>query len=280
MISPPMQTLCLLTKIPNVVWAALLASGLTLLGVMLSNWSNTKRLIRQLSHDSDEKQRDRINAIRKDVYLKAAEEAAKASSYLGKIPQLDPSKENIADGLSEFFGVAAKLQLVSQPATSALAGELVTRYGEILMTLLAKAPPIHDLNMNIRIAGDFYDRNQAEVSRTLAEMTQLNESGDKNPVRFAALERSFKNAQDAANHFHEERSKAYAQHAAAMRNYMTTLLREVRSIAPLQMQLSVAIRSELNLTTDLIAHEAQLQENLERMDKAIQGLLAHIETTQ
>src|SRR3546814_17485477 len=120
-----MQIPCLLTQIPNVVWAALLASGLTLLGVMLSNWSNTKRLIKQLSHDSNEKERDRINALRKDVYLRAAEEAAKVSSYLGKIPQLDQSKENIADGLSEFFGVAAKLQLVSQPETSNLAGELV-----------------------------------------------------------------------------------------------------------------------------------------------------------
>src|SRR3546814_3446523 len=185
-----MQIPCLLTQIPNVVWASLLASGLTLLGVMLSNWSNTKRLIKQLSHDSNEKERDRINALRKDVYLRAAEEAAKVSSYLGKIPQLDPSKENIADGLSEFFGVAAKLQLVSQPETSNLAGELVTRYGEILMILLAKASPVHDLNTDIRIASDFYDRNQAEVARALAEMTQLNESGEKNPARFAALDRS------------------------------------------------------------------------------------------
>src|SRR3546814_435004 len=147
------------------------------------NWSNTKRLIKQLSHDSNEKERDRINALRKDVYLRAAEEAAKVSSYLGKIPQLDPSKENIADGLSEFFGVAAKLQLVSQPETSNLAGELVTRYGEILMILLARASPVHDLNTDIRIASDFYDRNQAEVARALAEMTQLNESGEKNQDR-------------------------------------------------------------------------------------------------
>src|SRR3546814_14894570 len=54
-VSPLMQIPCLLTQIPNVVWAALLASGLTLLGVMLSNWSNTKRLIKQLPHRSEER---------------------------------------------------------------------------------------------------------------------------------------------------------------------------------------------------------------------------------
>src|SRR3546814_14469727 len=116
---------------------------------MLSNWSNTKRLIKQLSHDSSEKERDRINALRKDVYLRAAEEAAKVSSYLGKIPQLDPSKENIADGLSALFGVAANLHLVSQPEPSTIAGELVTLSGEILMFHLSKASPLHALTTNI-----------------------------------------------------------------------------------------------------------------------------------
>src|SRR3546814_16386601 len=104
------------------------------------------------------------------------------------------------------------------------------------MILLAKASPVHDLNTDIRIASDFYDRNQAEVARALAEMTQLNESGEKNPARFAALDRSLKNAQEAANHFHAERSKAYAQHANAMREYMIALFQEVRSVARLQMQ--------------------------------------------
>ncbi len=272
-----MQIPCSLTQIPDAVWAALLASGLTLLGVMLSNWSNTKRLTKQLSHDSSEKEKDRINALRKDVYLRAAEEAAKVSGYLGKIPQLDPSKENIADSLSEFFGVAAKLQLVSQPETSNLAGELVTRYGEILMMLLAKASPVHNLNADIRIASESYDRNQAEVVRALAEMTQLNESREKNPVRFAALEQSFKNAQEAANHFNTERSQAYAKHAEAMREYMIALFQELRSVARLQMQLSAAIRGELNLTTDMAAYEIRLQNNFERMDRAVQGLLVHLE---
>src|SRR3546814_1272383 len=86
-------------------------------------------------------------------------------------------------------------------------------------------------------------------------MTQQNESGEKNPTRFAALNRSLKNAQEAANHFHAERSKTYAQHANAMREYMIALFQEVRSVARLQMQLSAAIRGELNLTTDMAAYE-------------------------
>lgn len=276
-VSLPMQILSFLKEVPDVVWSGLLASGLTLLGVMLSNWSNTRRLLKQLSHDSNEKERDRINALRKDVYLKVAEEAARISSYLGKIPQMDPSKETIGDGLSDFLGVAAKLQLVSQPETSKLVGQLVTRYGEMFMGLLTKASPVHDLNTDIRIASDYYERNQAEVNRILAEMRQMQESGDSNPARFAALKHSFESAQEAAKHFSDERSCAYEKQGAALREYMICLLSETRSIAPLQMQLNAAIRSELNLATDMVAYEAQLQENFDRMDKAIKGLLDHLD---
>ena len=272
-----MQILCHLTKIPDVVWSGLLASALTLAGVMLSNRSNTKRLVKQLTHDSEEKGKDRINSLRRDVYLKSAEEMAKVGSYLGKIPQMDPVKQNLGDGLSEFFAAAAKLQLVSQPNTTQLAGELVTRYGEILIGLLIKASPIHDLNTDIRIAGDFYERNQAEVTRVLAEMTQLNESGQANAARFAALERSYESAQEAANHFAQERSDAYEKHSIAMREYTIALLNEIRSVGSLQVRLTAAIRSELNLETDIAEYEARLQENLERMDRSVQGLLAKLE---
>lgn len=243
---------------------------------MLSNWGNTKRLIRQLSHDSEEKEKERINSLRKDVYLKAAEEMAKVSGYLGKIPQMDPTKETIGDGLSEFFAVAAKLQLVSQPNTSQLAGELVTRYCEILFSLLAKASPIHDLNVDIRMAGDFYARNQSEVKRILFEMAQLNETGQPDPVRFAALERSFENAQRAADELAEKQKSAYEQRGAAMRDYVIELLNEIRTVGTLQVRLAAAIRGELNLTTDVADFETRLQSNFERMDKSMQELLAKL----
>src|SRR6185437_10063283 len=267
----------LLTMIPDVVWAALLASGLTLLGVLLSNKSNRTQLLDKLAHDSREKDKDRLNTLRKDVYLNASEEMAKANSYLGKIPQLDLAKENVGDGLSAFFGASAKLQLVSEPKTAELASDLTTRYGKILLKLLAKASPIHRLKSNIRIAGDFYDQNQAEVARILAEMKHLNESGQPDSVRFAALQRSIGQAQQNAKYFAEERSKAFDAHNLALRDYTVGLLEEVRSIGPLQLRLAAAIRGELSLATDLNEYEARLQANLDRMDKAIRDSLRKFE---
>src|SRR3546814_7020246 len=78
-----MQFIELLKEVPDVVWSAVIASVITLAGVMLSNWSNTQRLMRQLAHDAHEKEKERSSAMRRDVYLKATEEMAKVGSYFG-----------------------------------------------------------------------------------------------------------------------------------------------------------------------------------------------------
>ncbi len=264
-------------EIPAIVWAALLGSGLTLVGVLLSNWNHSSELRKQLDHDSEEKQKDRIGSLRRDVYLNAVEEMAKANSHLGKLPQIDPAKQSIDAGLSGFFAASAKLQLVCQTETASVIGELTTRYGEILLALLGKASLVHNLNTDIRILTDLYETSRSEVERTLAEMKQLNESGNPNPARFAALQASCEAAQQQTKKFSKERSGVFDQHKIAMRDYMAAVLQEIRSIGPLQLKAGAAIRGELGLATNLQEFEVRQSATLQRMDTSVQQLLASLE---
>jgi hypothetical protein len=198
---------------------------------------------------------------------------AKANAQLGQLPQIDPTKQNIGVGLSGFFAASAKLQLVCHSDTAGIANELTTRYGEMLLKLLGKASSIHNLNTDIRILSDFYDRHQAEVERTLAEMKQMNESANPDPVRFAALQTSCKSAQRHAKELAEERSGVYERHKVTMREYVVAMLEETRTIGPVQMRLAAAMRDELGLSTDLAEFESKLQANFERMDRSMQHLL-------
>ena len=120
-----------LRSIPDVIWSGVVASIITLTGVFISNSSNTRRLRLQLHHDAVERQKERVNALRRDVYLKAAEEISRANSYLASLTQLDVTKSNVADGLKEFFAISAKLQLVAEPKTALLVNDLTAAYGEL-----------------------------------------------------------------------------------------------------------------------------------------------------
>lgn len=246
----------LLSLVPSVVWSGLIASIVTLGGVMISNASNTKRLLKQLEHDADQKERDRLNNLRKEVYLKAAEETAKVGGFFARIPSIDPVTQNIGDGLSEFQSASAKLQLVAQPEAVALARELNVKYGEILLQLLKESTPIHHINIQIKISDSFFEKNQTEASRIIAEMKQINESGKNNSEKFIALKNSLDESQSLADHFSKKRAELYRLHETSLKSYTTELMEQIKLVVPLQDALMVAIRKEL----DLVSYPEKIQQ--------------------
>lgn len=272
-----MELLEILRKVPDVVWSGLLASFLTLAGVMLSNRSNTKRLLSQLRHDADEKQKDRLSVLRKAVDLKAAEETAAAAAYFGRIAQLDSTEQNLGDGLQSFFAVSAQVQLIASPDTVALVSELTARYGEILLTLIQRAQPAHDARIDIDVISPHYDRAQSEVDRILAEMRQLNESGRPDPERMSALQISIGHAQRTTEELGEQRLAHFSARARALKDFAVTCMNELRSTGSLQVQVSVAIRRELNLDSDLVEYEARLEESWQRMNAKMSAFLSQLE---
>ncbi len=269
--------LYLLSKIPDVVWSGIVASLLTLGGVMLSNHSNTKRLKIQLKHDSQEKSKERQANLRHEVYLQAAEETAKVGSYLGTLPQLDPVKINLADGLNGFLHIAAKLQLIASPETADLVGELTMRYAEVFFKLVAKAQPMHDIKIDIDICNDFYERNSAEVNRILASMTQYSESRTNEPLTYAALQRSFDNFQKSASEYADQRGIHWNNYNLLNKQYAVTLINEMKDISELQIRVTAAIRKELELETNSEEMMDKLEKNRAKMQNQLDSFLKEIE---
>jgi hypothetical protein len=212
-------------------------------------------------------------ALYKDVYLKAAEELARASQYLGHISQIDPAKENIVDGLSELFAACAKAQLIAKPETSKLLGDLIAGYGQLLMRLIREVMPVHSLNSSIRIASDFLGRNQAEAQRALDEMKLGIESGSITQERYDALQRSFKQSSEMAAKIAEERDGLWAQHTAANRDFNIAMFREMREIGSVQAQAMAALRSELGLETDMNGYMKRMEESWEMMDSEMKAVM-------
>ena len=200
-----------LRSIPDVVWSALIASILTLSGVLISNRSHTKRLRIQLQHDAAEKAMERTATLRREVYLHAAEELTKANSYLGSLSQVDLTKTNVAAGLQGFLAAAAKLQLFAEPKTALLVNLLVSAYGELLLSLMARLLPLQKARTDIALNDDLYNKAQVNVSRVLSEMAKFNESAQVDETIFSALNRAFDSYQGQADKYASTRSASWNQ---------------------------------------------------------------------
>lgn len=268
--------IALLQSIPDVIWSGVIASILTLSGVLISNRSNTNRLKLQLQHDADEKAKERTATLRREVYLRTAEELVKANAHLASLPQLDLAKANLADGMQGFFSAAARLQLVAEPKTALLVSQLSSEYGELIFKLMSHLIPVGQSKADIQISDDLYTKAQSEVTRVLAEISKANESGKPDPQIFQALDSSFKFQQSRANRYADERNTAWAnfnQHSHAFQRY---LLGQLKDIGAKQIPVMVEIRRDLGLTGDLVEIEAHMRSQWLRMETHFDALILQL----
>lgn len=223
----------------------------------------------QLDHEANEKVKQRKAELRKEVYLKAAEELVKVNAHLGSIPQLNPAQVNIGEGMQGFFAASMKLQMVSEVQTSVLSSQLSEKYAELLFKLSARAFPIQQLNTDIAIATDHYERMQSEVQRILAAMAQQNESGKPDPAVFDALSKSFEHYREHSESLSAERDRLWQEKNAKHLEYARALVPEMKAINRQGMLLMVEIRRELNVGGDIDV----FLENMEAQADRIAGYL-------
>jgi hypothetical protein len=265
-----------LKSIPDVIWSGVIASLLTLGGVLLSNRDNTRRLLIQLQHDADQKAKDRINVMRRDTYLDTVEQLTKVNSYLAGLPQRDVSKENVADGLQAFFTSVAKLQLVAEPQTALLVLKFQADYGELIFDLMRHLIPTIEAKTDIQINDDHYQKTQREISRILSEMSRQNESGKPNSDVFGVLQKSFDFQQSLSSKYAEDRSQARQRFNASSITFQRFLLKRMRELYPKQVPVLMAIRRDLGLTDELADFQKEMELQSKRLEGKFDELLASL----
>jgi len=257
---------------PPVIWAALIALG----GVILSNRGNTKRLIKQMQHEASENAKDRISATRREVYAQFTLELSQANGFLASIPTLDPGKSNLADGLAAFAGEAAKVQLLAEPGTALLVGELASSYATLMLELMLKAMPAHKAKTDINVADERLRAAVAESSRALGEMTKYNESGNRDQRLFEILKATFKSSREQADKYASERAAAWAVFHRAHLTFLRFLMDRLSLLAPKNIPVLVELRRDLGLS-QLDGYEEQLQETWEKTREALEQFIKTLE---
>ncbi|WP_446808333.1 hypothetical protein ACH50O_13615 [Methylomonas sp. 2BW1-5-20] len=263
--------------LPDVVWSGIIASLLTLCGVLISNRSNTTRLRIQLKHDASEKAKERTASMRKEVYLEAVEELTKANSHLASLPQADLTKINAADGLQGFFAAASKLQLVAEPKTALLVNQLVGTYGELLLRLMERLVPLQKAKLAIAINDDLYNKAQFEVQRVLSEMARFNESAQSNEQVFGALERAFASYQAQTQNYAEARQDAWADFNNLNIQFCRQLFIDMRIVGQQQISVIIEIRRDLGLTAYLAEMREQMESQWERMSIQLDRMISALQ---
>ena len=124
-----------IASIPDVIWAAVIASLLTLGGVLLTNRGSSKRLRMQLNHDSAQRDRERQMALRRDVYLPAAESVTRLQALLGSLIDLRTPDENLSRESTTHIAVISKISVIGSIKTVAAVSALLNEFNSAFLDL-------------------------------------------------------------------------------------------------------------------------------------------------
>jgi hypothetical protein len=260
------------SDIPAVAWGtfgAIIGASIAFIGVLVSNYGNNNRLNIQLTHDAKEKSKDRINTLRREVYLSAAEEMSRASAYIGSISQLDLATANIAMDLQNLFASAAKLSLVAEPKTQMAVNDLGMLYSTLLMKLMIQIEPIQQIKNTISIQQNLYDTAHNNSMRVMKELNAFVETAQQDNQIFNALTRSHESFSNTAHYHSDQLIIAHEEHCKLNFEFNKSLLPAIKELGLAQVEVAICIRQDLGLNTNAI----ELREQINKQWRDVQNNL-------
>lgn len=269
------QVIKLFASVPATFWAALVGACVALTGVVLTNWGTSKRQAQQLAHDAQQKQLDRLAALRKDIYLRAGEQLVRAQQHLSTLNAKD-STENLADGLTDFLAVAAQVGLIASEKTSRLLNELSVRFGEGFLKLLPEAAPAHRAAHTIKLASEEIAAAQSQADAAIEGMREINQSGVPDDARFAALTRAAEYESGRIDRIHAERTAAFDRLRAANGAFHSASVEVLDYLSEAAIDVQIALREEMGLTTDADEARRMMADGRARMARASAAANARI----
>lgn len=253
------QIIEFMKTVPDVIWSGIVASAITLFGVMVSNKSNTSRLKLQLNHDASEKTKEKISSLRREVYLKAIEDIEITNLHIGNLANHDLTDLNLRSEIQVITGSIAKLRLVAEPKTSILAGELGVAFGALFLKLLPRLAVVQDARTDIEINNSFYDSSFAEASRIQRNMQKFYEEGRQEWDVYQALESSYKFHFAQSQEYAVARARAHEIHGGKLQEFNAMLFPEMKELSKVQLKVMVAIREDLGIACDATDFQRQLE---------------------
>lgn len=221
------------------------------IGAIIGYVVAAKTLKKQLSHDSIEKDKERKQITKKEIYLQAVDNLSKAISYLGSIININLQNTNLYDGFKDFFMSVSKISLISTEETIKAITELSTKYQTLILRLMPKLFSLNKIKIDIDIQNNFYNESQKEIKRVIMLMRENSESVNISPERFNRLNETYKFERGQSDTFNGNRKDLNKQYLQGQVIFIKELIKEMKEVSPLINSTFYNLRKELEIDTDI-----------------------------
>ncbi len=247
------------------------------MGVLFANHHHSKQLEKQLNHEKVLKEQDRKFELRRDVYLKAAEELMLAQQHLVTMSHINVAEVNPAEYLTNFFVATTKATLVAADSTATAINELVGAYTIATYTLMPKLGPIQDARDEKDLQNEAYEHYQSEIKRIISLKNKYQEEGDSQSINLEALTQKFQFNSKKSKQAGDARDNAWSELNQLTDEFMLIATKELKNVSNFIPAALVAIREELGISSDIDSYRSQIKLQYEKSEEMIESFIKDAE---
>lgn len=250
-----------LDRVPATFWGVIAGSFFTLLGVFLSNRAQAHRLEQQLEHDRTLKNEERLLALRRDVYLPAAEAVSAGMMLVGRFSDLSISQEKLLGDWTEKSPAIAKANLIAEDPTVEALAKFNTELGALLFRLLSIRIPLSGKQQHANFLLEQVNRFSAERDRMIEMLKEMNLSGAFDERRQAVIDSNFQFNQKRIDEVLLEHEQLTSTLFEEQMQFSKECQRAAAELTKLLVPLLACVRAELKLPFDAKTYQRVTEES-------------------
>lgn len=267
--------------VPDVVYAAVIASLLTILGVILTNRGNNNRLLEQLRHDSMHREREREMSLKRDILLPAIDEMSRGLRTLHKIISIDYKnidKFDPIDAYSQFNkdqDAIGRLFIISNEDTIKAVTQLNEIHSKINLRLLVLKTKVLKLTMLTDMCDDFIEKDKKKMDN-IEEMLKndIGDKAEKQKKEGELREIKEKITSDTKNMLKRQRDMAKVKI-----DFLIRTMNDVFTYSKWKIPVYICLRKELEMPIDEEYYKKVMTESIDKANTEFNEMIKDIEET-
>ena len=177
--------------VPFVIWSAIIASAITILGVMLTNVAQGKRQKANFDHELKKLELEQKAVLKKDILLDVAASFAKVVDVIPKLSDLNFSNNDLNNQIGEHSSLMARAYLSADEHTLATMLDFASEWYESFLSLIHPRNALLTHKQEIERYQTLIDAAHAEKDRIIAISKEFDLKGAINKKRLQYLENSY-----------------------------------------------------------------------------------------
>jgi hypothetical protein len=263
----------LLDAIPASFWGVVVGSFFSIGGVAITNRAGDKRLRAQFEHERESKTKDREMALRKEVFLSAAEAVAAGMNSIGRFANFDIPNDQVTQPYVEKSPAISKVHVIARTETILPLAQFTSRLGALYLELFARRHELMSERNAIALVDNQVAQFGKERDRILEMIKQHNIQGVVDQRRWKVLQDNFEFEQKRINDGLAHRAQLAAALQPKHLEFMRQCLSHTEQLGGMLIPVLTAVRRELELPLDEAAYRQAMMESYAQQQQAVDGFI-------